>query len=64
MFEVALARLSAVFPVVEWLRAEWIAISKNVVRILFPNEDPNEVDAKEHSSEREPVKQPKRRVAY
>lgn len=83
MFEVALAKLSAVFPRVratafpsepmeptgsnpalmvplqaidfsglgwkenEWLRAEWVAISKNVVRVLFPNEDPNAVVAKE-----------------
>ena len=31
----------------EWLRTEWIAIYKNVVRVLFPNEDPDAVVAKE-----------------
>jgi len=31
----------------EWLRAEWVAIYKNVVRVLFPNEDPDAVVAKE-----------------
>ena len=31
----------------EWLRAEWVVISKNVVRGLFSNEDPNAVLAKE-----------------
>jgi hypothetical protein len=31
----------------EWLRAEWVAIYKNIVRVLFPNEDPDAVVAKE-----------------
>ena len=31
----------------EWLRAEWVVSSKNVVRGLFSNEDPNAVVAKE-----------------
>jgi len=30
-----------------WLRAEWVAIYKNVVRVLFRNEDPDSVVAKE-----------------
>jgi hypothetical protein len=31
----------------EWLRAEWLAIYKNMVRVLFPNEDPDAVVANE-----------------
>lgn len=27
----------------DWLRAEWISIYKNMVKILFPNEDPDRV---------------------
>jgi hypothetical protein len=30
----------------EWLRAEWLAIYKNMVRVLFPNENPDAVVAK------------------
>ena len=31
----------------EWLHAEWLAIYKNMVRVLFPNEDPDAVVANE-----------------